>query len=477
MAFANFFVSEGEITKQYKGCYRNSGKGPAPGDRGTISGSWQPSPVSNIVPILHNSIKGLYIYPAQTGGWVKMVGMQYGGPQGPVRVDGRAYSPIVSLNSENVSNAWNNAQDKGIGNSEYKLTITNVTPKTSVSECMTEANNNNVSVFSVSNLTKNNMAQCLTGSQVNENESNLILNIESDIDEFFDIDNVNQSIDEKSCLTRSDANTVYTIINNGPNSDILGKTYLSKKEKGSDKVSLYEYPESMLKMGREFKQMPNFASEGDNIPELSSVKNSTPEKCKQLCVNAGEDCQGFVYSNQDKSCAIKSKIYPNAPGNKSTTGQDTYLRLPVINIDSQSGCPTGVKAVSSGFLMKDGVFSTDPVTTTYKCNDDQKIEDEQIQKIVSLNNKSDVLSKDVDGLQKENNQILSGFQEIQNRFNNQVGNYDKVNKNMKDMFDNPTASQMLRDMNHLSKTFSMRNTGIMMVIVLLAIIGLRVFKK
>ena len=460
MAFANFFVSEGEITKQFKGCYRNSGKGPAPGDRGTIGGSWQPSPVSNIVPFPHETIEGLYIYAAQTSGWIKMVGMQYGGPQGPVRVDGRAYQPVIPLNAENVTTAWNGAQDKGIENGEYTLTIQNETPKTTISQCMNNASKDNVSVFSVSNLASNNMAQCVTGSQVSDNQTYLL-------------DDVNES----ECLKIPDVNTVYNIVDNGPNPNIMGKTYLGKTEKGSNSISLHEYPDSMLELGTDYKKTADFVSEGNTLSGLSNVENSSPELCKQLCVNAGQNCQGFVYSNQNQSCSLQSTIYPNAPGKKSTTGQDTYLRLPTVLNNASSGCPDKVKPVSSKFLTENGLFSQTPASLEYKCSDIARKKEEELSEINKLDDSYKLLKNDVSNLQTENNQILKGFQEIRKRFVNQVGDYDKVTKHMKKIVENPTSSQMLTDMRTLSKSFSMHNTGLFLGLILTLIILLRVMRK
>ena len=66
-----------------------------------------------------------------------MVGFQYGGPEGPVRVAGRAYGPpIKSLDSESVTHAWENAQYRDVPSSGYGLTIKNTSSKTSVDQCM-----------------------------------------------------------------------------------------------------------------------------------------------------------------------------------------------------------------------------------------------------------------------------------------------------------------------------------------------------
>ena len=113
----------------------------------------------------------------------------------------------------------------------------------------------------------------------------------------------------------------------------------------------------------------------------------------------------------------------------------------------------------------------------FPCSDVQSLENKAIKNIADQESESLKLSKDISGLQEKNNELVKGFEEVQTRFNNQVGDYETLNKNMKELVNNPTASQMLRDMNSLSESFSMRNTGIMMVLVLLAIIGLRVFKK
>ena len=598
MAFANFYVSEGEITKQFKGCYRNSGNAPAAGDRGTIKGSWQPSPIPNIKPVPHSSIEGLYIYPGQTGQWTKMVGIQYGGPQGPQRVDGRAFTPTIkSLDSETVTQAWENAQDKGISNSDYGLTVKNVTPKKTVDECMKEASQGGATVFSVSNLASNNLAQCLAGNQVDDNPNNLIQNYPDPFVEFIEELEGEQPqigpVDEQSCLKRKDANTVYNVTRDGPNPDILGNTYLGKSTKeiigpgqnvrgtiqgswqpsaipnikpvkhlkikglfifagqtgdwtkmvgmqygdpngpvrvdgkafqppvksinsksvtaawenaqdngidsaayglsitngGDDRFSyaesweLSQYPDSMLKLGTDYKEMKNYyatiedAEYDLNGGDFSRVYK-TPEECKQICVNSGDDCAGFIYDTEQNYCSLKNKMYPNVSG-KSMDNEDSYIRLPVLNIDSNSGCPVGVKAVSSKFLTENGVFSSDPVEQMPDCSDFQQEENAEIKKISQLDQEASGLNKELSSLQKENQQIFKGFQETQKRFNDQVGSYDKLTKNLKieSMTNNPTAVQMIKDMNNLSQSFSMRNTGIMMVLVLLAIVSLRIFKR
>jgi hypothetical protein len=562
MAFANFFVSEGEITKQFKGCYRNSGNAPAAGDRGTIQGSWQPSPIPNIKPVQHSSIEGLYIYPGQTGGYTQ---------------------------------AWENAQYRDVPSSGYGLTIKNISPKKTIEQCMKDASNENVSVFSVSNLGSNNLAQCLAGNQVDDNPSNLIEDYPNPWLEFIEeIEGENPRptpVDEQSCLKRKDANTVYNIVRDGPNPAILGNTYLGKSAKqivgpgpnvrgtiqgswqpspipnikpvkhmykdglfifagqtgdwtkmvgmqygdpngpvrvdgkafqppvksinsksvteawekaqdngidsaayglsitngGDDKFSyaekweLSEYPDNLLQLGTDYKEMKNYYATIEDAQydleggEFSRVYKS-PEECKQICVNIGQDCAGFIYDTEQNYCSLKNKMYPNVSG-KPMDNEDSYIRMPTFIGEPSNGCPSNIKPVSSKFLVENGVFLEEPASLEYKCSDIGSKKSEEIAEINKLDDSYKLLKDDVSNLQTENNQILKGFQEVRRRFMKQVGSYDKVTNNMKKIHDNPTKSQMLTDMNTLSKSFSLQNSGMFMLLILFVIILMRVMRK
>ena len=478
MAFANFFISEGEITKQYKGCFRNGGKGPLPGDRGTFSGEWvSPSPLTNILPLPHKTEKNLYIFPIQQGGYVKMVGMRYGGPEGPVRDDGRAYSPVVPLNVDSVSEAWDESQYKNVGSDKYNLSVTNETAKINVNQCMTQANKDNVSIFSVSNLSANNMAQCLTGPLVSDNKELMIRKPENIWEWFFDGHDVTGSIDESECLKRPNANTVYEIDYEGPNSSIMGNTYMGKKRSGdSDKMTFYKYPDSMLSLGTEYNKVDGFDSKGGDL-KSGRFTDSNPESCKQLCANFGQECKGLVFDNKNNICYLKNMIFPKS-ARSSNSELDIYTRMPVVENNPDSGCPKGVKAVASGFLSKHGFISKkEPMTVQFQCNDDKKIRDEELKNIAALDSAYDSLSKEVKGLETENNQILKGFDEVRKRFNEQVMAYDNTNKDIREIVENPTSEKLFEDMKELSDSFSLRNTGLLMLFILFLLISLRVFRR
>lgn len=103
------------------GCHKL--RSPDPNTKGTLSGTWISGSIATSAPIAHNSIPGLYIYAIHEGPYTKMVGLQYGSGD-PKHVDGRAIERIVSFDSDDISNAWNQATITGITNSEYDLTLT-----------------------------------------------------------------------------------------------------------------------------------------------------------------------------------------------------------------------------------------------------------------------------------------------------------------------------------------------------------------
>jgi hypothetical protein len=164
--FTNFFVADNEVPKEFSGCFNING--PSPSTRGTLTGSWisgSLGPATNIIPVPHNSIKGLYLFAAHRGSLTKMVGMQYGSGS-PTRVDGRGYEEVVPLTSSSLSNAWNKAQYQNVTSSEYDLSIYEESPSSTIENCKNQAVANGASVFSVSNMTKNGLVQCGTGSNL-----------------------------------------------------------------------------------------------------------------------------------------------------------------------------------------------------------------------------------------------------------------------------------------------------------------------
>ena len=113
----------------------------------------------------------------------------------------------------------------------------------------------------------------------------------------------------------------------------------------------------------------------------------------------------------------------------------------------------------------------------FKCNDKREIIDEELDNIAELDSAYDTLSNEVKALETENSQILKGFDEVRNRFNRQVMAYDNTNKEIREIVENPTSQQLFEDMKNLSDTFSVRNTGLLMMFILFLIITLRVFRK
>ncbi len=453
MPFVNFYVGETEINKKFKGCYKKTA--PQKGTVGTLSGEWIPTPLQNITPIQNSDVPGLWVFAANDGEYIKMVGMQYGEGNAPERVDGRAMEVSGSnseINSDTIPTLWSNASIKDITEQEYTLTISNNSPLQSVNQCMEQTAQSGTSIFSITNMNNNGLAQCAIGEDV-ETPSGALM----------------QNVDEPQCLKNPQAESVFTVQTSQGSSDTLGKTYLGKKEKGDKKMVFHQYPDSMLSMGQQYVKHGDFDSPDNNLTD-ADITNTSSEQCKQYCINRGQDCKGFVYDKVNNTCTLKSEIYPTSKREINNT-KDIYTRMPSVNNDGS--CPNGIEAVNTGFLGKNGFLSSDQMSLDFKCETEANVSKE----INSLDASYKTLTDEVIGLRKENNRILKGFRKVRNDVNDKSKEYKDVQKQIEKRKNNPTVGKLLMDSQQLQTSFSMRNTGLVLGLILLSIFLLRVLRK
>ena len=453
MPFANFYVGETEINKKFKGCYKKTA--PQKGTVGTLSGEWIPNPLGNIIPIENTDIPGLWIFASNDGEYIKMVGMQYGEGAISKRVDGRAMKVNSNngvINSNTIPQLWSNASIKDISEQEYTLTISNNSPLQSVNQCMEQTAQSGTSIFSITNMNSNGLGQCLTGKDV-ETPSGALM----------------ENLDEEQCLKNSEADSVFTVQTSEGNSDTLGKTYLGKKEKEDKKMTFHEYPNSMLSMGQQYVKHGDFDSPDNNLTD-ADITNASSDQCKQYCINRGQQCKGFVYDKVNNTCTLKSEIYPTSKREINNT-KDIYTRMP--SIKNNGSCPNGIEAVNTGFLNKNGFISSDQMSLDFQCETEANVSKE----INSLDASYKTLTDEVIGLRKENNRIIKGFQKVRNDVNDKSNEYKEINKEIEKRKNNPTVGKLLMDSQQLQTTFSMRNTGLVLGLILLSIFLLRVLRK
>ena len=449
MSFANFYVAEKEITKEFKGCYTQVS--PSPENVGTLSGQWIPNPITNIKPIRHELIPNLWIYGGFDGAYYKMVGLEYGNGT-PKRVDGRAMAVEShsggELNTMIVTPFWNNASIKNITEQEYTLTISNNSPMKSLNTCLRDANKSNNSTFTISNFNSNKQGNCNSSGEPSGVKMN--------------------GISEEQCLKTPYVSTVYNV-KKAPNAGVtLGKTYLGVKEDNSDDMTFHEYPSSLLSMGKEYKKFTGYDSSGGDLSN-GVIKDSSSEDCKQYCLNKGKKCKGFVYNNSNNTCFLKGKIYPkiNREINKSA---DIYTRMPKVK--NGELCPNSVRAVNTDFIYKNGGISSDKMSLHFKCETEAAIKEEEgIEKAYST------LTHEISDLRRENDRILKGFEDVRDDIKRKSKHYNKINKKIEKRKTNPTVEKLLLDSEQLQTVFSMRNTGLVLALLLLSIFLVRVLRK
>ena len=449
MKFSNFFVGDQEISNKFRACYTQSS--PPSNTKGIMSGEFIINPLNTSPPLEHISTKGLYIFAAHDGPYTKMVGMQYGNGE-PKRVDGRYIKSIVSLDRNSISDAWNNATGTNVSDHGYHLELTFDGKFINPNDCLTEAQNAGASVYSISNMNKNGLAQCKFGSNVEQDQSTLIA-----------------GVTEETCLNNEFNSTVYTLPTkkNSKEAGYLGKTYLGEQLTNDGKTIFYEYPESMLSLGTQYNKVENYDSKGN---DSFQVEKSNVNDCQQYCINRGDDCKGFVFDKNYGTCYFKNKIYPESQ-KQYNDSLDTYTRLPSIN--NNSSCSSDVKPVSANFLTDNGLVSNEQMNLNKNCDSVENL----IKEVDNIESSYKTLSKEVDSLKKENNRISDAYKEVRHEFRDKIHDFDKTNEKTKAIMNNPTPSKALEDIFLLQKSNSMHLVGFILLSIIALIILLRVFRK
>ena len=461
-SFANFYVGTNEITKQFKGCYRHNR--PLASTVGTLSGSGIQSGIQNIVPVPYTSNPNIWIFAGVDGSFVKMVGMKYGKNSKPTRVDGRAFSlekeqvPSSSpeLNATTLSNFWDNASQKNLGEDVYSLTLSDNSPLKSINTCLQNASNNGDKMFGVTHTKMGEAGEageagvCITVKEASDN--NLIPNM-----------------NEAQCLLRKDATTVYDIQESPSANAVLGKTFMGKTSKDSDKMVFHPYPDSLLSLGKTYQKLIGYDSP-DNTINGEEITESTVEECQQYCLNLGNECKGFVYDKANSLCELKNKIYPNT-NRVIKKSYDMYTRMPVVK--NSPDCPQGVKAVSTDFITKNGFLSNEYMSTGFQCETEKGVKDD----VEGLEKAYTTLTEELGNLRKDNETILSDFKKVRKNIMESTKSYHKVDRTIKQKSENQTLEQLLHDSKQLSSLFSLRNSGYILALVLFSIFLVRSLRK
>ena len=97
---------------------------------------------------------------------------------------------------------------------------------------------------------------------------------------------------------------------------------------------LWEYPESMIKLGETYQVTHdyNYTDNMDNMDSIHGI-NTSVEQCKTIC-NSKSDCAGFTYEKSTQNCNFKKKI-PKLKI-RQNPGYDVYSRERVANFPSES---------------------------------------------------------------------------------------------------------------------------------------------
>ena len=320
----------------------------------------------------------------------------------------------------------------------------------SMKQCSEDADQAGASVFSVTNMNKNGLAQCSYGPDVMKG-------------------GLAQGVNEAQCLKDQTMNTVYDISSPSGSRQTLGKTYLAAKKGKNSKMVFHEYPSSLLTMGNQYEKHSNYDSPNNNLAN-ADIADASSEQCKQYCINRGQQCKGFVYDKASNTCELKGEIYPtsNRQINKS---KDTYTRMPEVK--NNDSCPGGIKAVNTEFLNKNGFLSSEQMSLDFQCETEGGL----IEKEHSIDKAYSTLSDEVGGLRKENARIMKGFHAVRKDIKSKTHEFNKNEKLIKAAKRNPTVERMLMDSEQLQTMFSMRNTGLAMALILLSVFLLRVLRK
>ena len=257
---------------------------------------------------------------------------------------------------------------------------------------------------------------------------------------------------------------------NSGNDKGLGKTYMGVSSPNSEQLIFHEYPATLLKMGNQYLQVNDFDSPGNNLLN-AEISDSTSEQCKQYCINRGQICKGFVYDKANSSCSLKSETIGNTKReiNKS---KDIYTRMP--DVGNNQSCPSSVKAISADFLAKSGLLSNQPMSMEFQCETEGGV----TQAEEGLEKAYKTLTDEVSSLKGENANILKGFEKVRQQVKGNIQGYNKTDAELnKQVSKSPTLTHLLADSEKLETLFSMRNTGYVLLLILLSIFLVRVLRK
>lgn len=464
-SFANFYVGENEITKQFKGCYRYDR--PLASTIGTLSGRGIESGIQNIIPLPYTSNSNIWIFAGVDGPFIKMVGMEYGEKNTPTRVDGRAFSleqgessqttssAIPELNATSISHFWDNASRKNIGEEDYSLTLSDNSPLRSINTCLQNASNDGDNMFGMTHMENGNG---------NGNSNGVCLNVKE-----VSNNNLIPNLNEAQCLLKKNVKTIYDIQEPPQANVVLGKTFMGKRSKDSEKMVLHPYPKSLLSLGKSYQKLVGYDSP-DNTIHGEEITDSTVEECQQYCLNVGDECKGFVYDKANSRCELKNKIYPNT-NRVIKKSYDIYTRMP--SVKNSPDCPKGVKAVSTDFINKNGFLSSEYMSTGFECETEKSVKED----VGGLEKAYTTLTEELGDLRKENESILKDFKNVRKSIMDSTHRYHKVNNTTKRMQENPTVVQLLNDSKDLASVFSFKNSAYMLALVLLSIFLVRSLRK
>ena len=320
----------------------------------------------------------------------------------------------------------------------------------SLNQCSEDADQSGASVFSLTNMNQNGLAQCSYGPAVMK--GGLV-----------------QGVNESQCLKDQTMNTVYDISSPSGSRQTLGKTYLATKKGKDAKMVFHEYPSSLLTMGNQYEKYAGYDSLNNNLTN-TDITDASSEQCKQFCINRGQECKGFVYDKTNRSCELKGDVYPTSKRqiNKS---KDTYTRMPEVK--NNDSCPGGISAVSTDFLNKSGFLSSEQMSLNFQCETEGGL----LEKEHSIDKAYSTLSDEVGGLRKENARIMKGFRAVRKDIKGNTREFNETEKRIKTVKVNPTVERMLMDSEELQTMFSMRNTGLAMALILFSLFIVRVLRK
>jgi DNA anti-recombination protein RmuC len=95
-----------------------------------------------------------------------------------------------------------------------------------------------------------------------------------------------------------------------------------------------------------------------------------------------------------------------------------------------------------------------------------------------LENAYKTLTDQVSSLKGENTNIIKGFEKVRQQVKSSIKGYNNTDEQIKKHIkETPTLNRLLMDSEKLETLFSMRNTGYVLLLILLSIFLVRVLRK